>query len=61
MPLISRNFFLKSKKLLLNLVTAASHKMFGSMTLIERFFNECCQTETIKIASQNKIRYQIDR
>ena len=53
----SEFFFLKSNKLFLNLVTAASHKMFGSMTLIERFFNECCRTEAIKIASQNKIRY----
>ena len=51
------NLFLKSKKLILSLVTAASHKMFGCMTLIERFFNDYCQTETIQTANQNKIRY----
>ena len=55
----SEMFFLKSKKLLFNLVTAASHKMFGSMTLTlrERFFNKFCQTEKIQTANQNKIRY----
>ena len=59
-PLVSRKcFFFKSKKLLFNLVTAASHKMFGSMTLTlrERFFNKFCQTEKIQTANQNKIRY----
>ena len=49
------NLFLKSKKLILSLVTAASHNYF--MTLIERFFNDYCQTETVQTANQNKIRY----
>ena len=35
----------------LNLVTAATLWIFGSMTLKERFFNEFCQTETIKTAN----------
>ena len=42
-PLVSRKSFFEIE--------------FDFMTLIERFFNDYCQTETVQTANQNKIRY----